>query len=173
MTLPKRIIPGPISISEAGDSGPMACGLGRGCASSLPRVPRGPPLAVRTSVPEAVLVLAGPAVPPWQTAPSPHVRLGCVTSAPAPRHSAGGLCVPTWPMDSGPERCVSLLSRSRGTYAPQFSLSPPVRVALAGRGLARQAGGSVETGDMGGRRGPPRAPASSSRQKRRRLQGSD
>lgn len=144
MTLPKRIIQGPISISESGDSGPMACGLGRGCALSLPRVPRGPPLAVRTSVPEAVLVLAGPAVPPWQTAPSPHVRLGCVTSAPAPRHSAGGLCVPTWPntnADGQWARAMCVTSKQKSWDVCSAVLSLPSRESGTGRPRASPSGG--------------------------------
>lgn len=40
-------------------------------ASSSLRVPRWPSPAFGTSVPEAVLVLTGPAVPPWQRAPLP------------------------------------------------------------------------------------------------------
>lgn len=62
-------------------------------------------------------------------------------------------------MDSGPERCVSLLSRSRGTYAPHFCLSPPVRDwhwPAEGWPVRQEAAwrqGRRGTGDMGERRG--------------------
>lgn len=62
-------------------------------------------------------------------------------------------------MDSGPQRCVSLLSRSRGTRAPHLSLSPPVgdwHWRAEGGPVRQEAAGRQGprgTGDVGGRRG--------------------